>query len=150
MICDHPLTGIGPDMLSSVLPRYAFNHYKQSPYTPKFENVLGIHNDILDKATTCGVIGLGTYLWIIVTFVTFVKRRFIHIERNDRLILSGLLACLVGYLVQQQFNVIEYTITLHFWVFLAASVVLVDPTKEKDSTERIATKKQLFPKLLLL
>jgi len=143
IIRDRPLTGIGPDMLSSVLPRYAFNHYKQSPYTPKFENVLGIHNDILDKATTCGVIGLGTYLWIIVTFVTFVKRRFIRIERNDRLILSGLLACLVGYLVQQQFNVIEYTITLHFWIFLAASVVLVDPTKEKDSTERIATKKQL-------
>ena len=43
---------------------------------------LGIHNDILDKATTCGVIGLGTYLWIIVTFVTFVKRHFNRLEKH--------------------------------------------------------------------
>ena len=140
MICDHPLTGIGPDLFGSLLPRYAFHHYKQSPSTPEFENVLGVHNDILDKATTCGIIGLGTYLWIFGAFITFVKRHFNRIEKhapvsidqgNDRLILSGLLACLVGYLVQQQFNVIEYTITLHFWIFLAASIALLNPIEEK-------------------
>jgi len=155
IIRDRPLTGIGPDMLSSVLPRYAFNHYKQSPYTPKFENVLGIHNDILDKATTCGVIGLGTYLWIFGAFITCVKRHFNHLEKhtpggigqgNDRLILSGLLACLVGYLVQQQFTVIEYPITLHFWVFLAVSVVLVNSIGEKDTSAKIAKKERIFQK----
>ena len=197
MICDHPLTGIGPDMLSSVLPRYAFNHYKQSPATPEFENVLGIHNDILDKATTCGIIGLGTYLWIFGAFILFIKRHFPRSEKvavhphlnlplspppegdrgrtfspsmrgtgggiqgdsehspplvgggellRNRLILSGLLACLVGYLVQQQFNVIEYTITLHFWIFLAASIALLNPIEEKDSSARRAIKEQMSQK----
>ena len=197
MICDYPLTGIGPDLLGSLLPRYAFHHYKQSPSTPEFENVLGIHNDILDKTTTCGVIGLGTYLWIFGAFITCVKRHFHHSEKhttvsvsvcpppargrgktfpppvplaegekgggespgggaellsvsidqgNDRLILSGLLACLVGYLVQQQCNVIEYTITLHLWIFLAASIALLNPIEEKNSSARRAIKEQMSQK----
>ncbi|NUO09101.1 MAG: O-antigen ligase family protein [Candidatus Brocadia sp.] len=197
MIRDYPLTGIGPDLLGPVLPRYAFNHYKQSPSTPEFENVLGIHNDILDKATTCGVIGLGTYLWIFGAFILFIKRHFPRSEKRavhpcinlplspppegdrgrtfslavrgtgggiqgdneyspplvgggallrNRLILSGLLACLVGYFVQQQFNVIEYTITLHFWIFLAASIALVNSMEEKDSPARSAIKEQVSQK----
>ena len=123
MVRDYPLTGIGPDLLGSLLPRYAFHHYKQSPSTPKFENVMGVHNDLLDKATTSGIFGLGSYLWVIGAFILFVKKHFNRIGKhahvsidqgNDRLILSGLLACLVGYLIQQQFTVIEYTVTLHF------------------------------------
>lgn len=188
MIRDHPLTGIGPDLFGSLLPRYAFNHYRQLPSTPEFENVLGVHNDILDKATTCGIFGLGTYLWIFGSFILFMKRHFLRSEKvavyphhppfspspigagggmqgdneyspplvggirgggellHNRLILSGLLACLVGYLVQQQFNVIEYTITLHFWIFLATSIALLNPVEEKNSFARSGTKEQVSQK----
>ena len=116
------------------------------------ENVMGVHNDTPRQ---------GDYVWHFRVRKLFVGYRCIYTIRkkhfnrigkhahvsidqgNDRLILSGLLAGLVGYLIQQQFTVIEYTVTLHFWVFLAASVVIVNPTEEKDSSERIATKKQL-------
>ena len=80
MVRDYPLTGIGPDLLGSLLPRYAFHHYKQSPSTPKFENVMGVHNDLLDKATTCGIFGLGSYLWVIGAFILFVKNILIVLE----------------------------------------------------------------------
>ncbi|MCF6149640.1 MAG: hypothetical protein E3K37_13385 [Candidatus Kuenenia sp.] len=202
MIRDYPLTGIGPDLFSSLFPQYSFRYYKQSASAPEFENVLGVHNDILDKATTCGIIGLGTYLWIFGAYILYVKRYFYREKHNtsvnvsapppfttptsevektsppsffaftketergkrpggntellfagafpghDRLILSGLLACVAGYLVQQQFNVIEYPLTLHFWIFLAAGAVLLNPVVGKNSPtvntikEKTSQKKQ--------
>ncbi len=138
MFCDHPITGIGPDVVGGIFPRYAFNHYKEAPGLPPFENVLGIHNDVLDKAVTTGIVGLGSYLWIIVTFIILVKRYFKRrlfgnvLASDDRLVLAGLLACLVGYLTQQQFNVVECALTVHFWVFLAAGAVLANAGGESS------------------
>ncbi len=149
IIRDYPITGIGPDALPTLLPRYAFTYYRQTAFTPEFENVAGIHNDILDKATTSGILGLGSYVWVLVTFILFMKRHFNRTDgRNNRLILSGFLACLVGYLVQQQFNVTQHTLTLHFWVFLAAGIVLTNPEKDQstDLPIRGKTKKKTFPR----
>ncbi|MEW6680581.1 MAG: O-antigen ligase family protein [bacterium] len=62
MIADYPLLGVGPESMALVYPLYASFGFDRA------------HNDILDTAVTRGIIGLITYLWLLVSFAIFAYR----------------------------------------------------------------------------
>ena len=97
---DHPITGIGPGMLSRVLPRYA---HPESLY-PRAGHV---HNTPLQVAIERGLLGLGAWLWIWIAFA----RRGIHLWRalplgamRERRLAAGSLAAVTGFLTAGLFE----------------------------------------------
>lgn len=69
IIKDHPLTGIGPDMIGQVYP-----HYRERTAVNQLN--LHLHNVPLQIAAERGLPALAVWLWFIVTLVRdFFKRR---------------------------------------------------------------------------
>ncbi len=97
---DHPITGIGPGMLSSVLPRYA---HPESRY-PRAGH---LHNTPLQVAVERGLLGLGAWLWIWIAFVGQVLklwRRLPSGAMRERWLVTGPLAAVAGFLVAGLFE----------------------------------------------
>src|SRR5436190_1171896 len=69
IIRDHPLTGIGPDMVGQVYPHYRDKHAVN-------QLNLHLHNVPLQIAAERGLPALGVWLWFIITLVRdFLRRR---------------------------------------------------------------------------
>src|SRR5436190_4304550 len=69
IIKDHPLTGIGPDMVGQVYP-----HYRDKNAVNQLN--LHLHNVPLQIAAERGLPALGVWLWFIITLVRdFLRRR---------------------------------------------------------------------------
>ncbi|WP_223591136.1 O-antigen ligase family protein [Neobacillus bataviensis] len=80
------------------------------------------HNEYLQIAITLGTPALLTYLLFI--FVIF-RRAFKAVrqaEGNEKLILSGLIATIIGYLVQAFFNISTVPVAPIFWAILGITM----------------------------
>ena len=143
----HVLTGIGPDVLPDVYPRYQTAHF-----LAQFgrERVNGAHNILLDYLSGTGVVGLVLFLAV----VGLAAREWLgsrgEVTRDDADAAAGVwspglvtLACLasgvVAYLVQAMFNVQQIGLAFLFWLFLglvAAGAGPAEPAVVSDRTER--------------
>lgn len=100
---DFPLLGSGLNTYASIAPRYKLT--EETGYYP--------HNCYLQMAAESGVLGLGAFLWIL---ITLFRISLMNIKRiNDKFcgaVLAGLLAGLFGLLVHSFFDVDIYSLQL--------------------------------------
>ena len=66
MIKGYPFLGTGLDTFGLTFRRYMSSEYRKIAGTEA--NPIYAHNEILQVASTMGLIGLGVYLWLLVTF----------------------------------------------------------------------------------
>jgi len=121
LIKDHLFFGTGPETFA-----YSFLPYRpvELNQTAEWEFLYNkAHNEYLNIAACTGLLGLGTYLFLIGKFV------FWNIKQRDRSILqAGLFAGWVGVVVSNFFGFSVVITSLLFWLFMALSVSYYDVT----------------------
>jgi tetratricopeptide (TPR) repeat protein len=110
------MLGGGPDTFGLLFPKYRPSSWfkvRQTELTNK------AHSNILQVATTIGILGLLAYLWLIVV----VLAKAFSIYRNSgyesqKIFILALSLGVVAYLVQLQFSFMEVSSALPFWYML--------------------------------
>jgi putative inorganic carbon (HCO3(-)) transporter len=106
-----PLTGWGPDTFGLVYPRY-----QTGRWTPGFV-IDKAHSDVVQIAATQGLLGVVSYLWVLLAAVRCWWRG--RRRRDATALLGGLLA----YEITVQVNFSWVPASLPFWLLLAAAVI---------------------------
>lgn len=128
---NNPLLGTGPET-------FAFSYYK---YRPKEHNMTSewdflynkAHNEFLNYGATTGLLGLGSYLSIIITFIVwFIKNS----KFEYRILLIGLFAGWTTIHVTNFFGFSVVVVQLFFFLIPAIAFLLTGPTNDKRSTTK--------------
>ena len=120
IIKERPLLGIGPDTLSINFRRYAF---------PEFSRLIGkalanpayAHNEVLQIAATMGMVGLLSYLWLLLSYFRTVTK-FPNLHQDP--IVVGIAASITAVLVNNLFSFHTVTTATLFWLFLGFTTIL--------------------------
>lgn len=128
---DHPVTGVGPDVFPVAFPGYADERFRET-YGP-FTVANGAHNLFLNTLANLGGVGLAALLVVLGTAGVRIVRAVgtgvvgtgDELAREHRLLLGGIGAALVAYVVQACFNTQDVALSFCFWVLLGLAVSLV-------------------------
>lgn len=132
IIADNPLFGIGPEVLKMVFPRYETELFRfKEAFHVKQDRC---HNETFDVPVTKGLISFFAYLWILFTVFKIGVDKLKTASDPQKLMLAGLLAAILAYLVQNQFSFGVVAITSLFWAMWGMVTVLVGE-KEKGKEE---------------
>ncbi|MDQ4098141.1 MAG: O-antigen ligase family protein [Actinomycetota bacterium] len=124
---DHPLLGVGPDVFPVVFPAYASDRFLW--LFGAFTVANGAHNLFLNTLANQGVAGLLALLAVLATAAIRITRSWRRLQAGGetRLLLGGVTAALVAYLVQACFNTQPLSLSLCFWALLGLAVALCEP-----------------------
>ena len=113
VFCQHPLFGTGPEALSPAfvknMPPEFIKHYKGAYILAD-----KAHNEFLDIAATRGIFAL--LIWLLILLAIF--RTGFSVFGKDKPFVSALLAGILGYLVQAQFNLSLFSVTHLVWIMM--------------------------------
>lgn len=136
IIRDYPILGCGLNAFGVAFLKYQPQEYAKlegkSPITTS-----KAHNQILHTTSTCGFLGLFSFLWIV---IVSVKKYFyvIYTTLNYKIkyLLFFSLSCLVGYFIKNQFNFDEPSVFLIFWILIGIPYLVDRIEKNKISTKK--------------
>ncbi len=111
MVRDHPLTGIGLEMVPKLYPLYRLDG------APRWE-VPHLHNNLLQLAAERGLLGLASYLWLIGAFFVVAWRGLPGLSPVRRAAAGSTLIAVAGITVAGLF---EY----NFWAAVVQYLTLV-------------------------
>jgi putative inorganic carbon (HCO3(-)) transporter len=122
LILQRPIIGYGPD--THVIPMSSFNQ----EYIRTFHDRVIIdraHNNYLDIAVGQGLLGLGSYLAVVLTFLIWLRRRMVAEQAPARRLLScGIFAAFCGYLVNDFFIFSVVSVSPTFWSLMGLTFAL--------------------------
>jgi O-antigen ligase len=124
---DHPVTGVGPDAFGVAFPAYSTPRFR-TEFGP-FTVANGAHNVFVNTLADLGVVGLAAFLAVLVVGGVRIARtwRRLPADTEDRLLLAGIAAALVAYVVQACANMQELSLSTCFWALLGLAVALSAP-----------------------
>ncbi|MEP9412402.1 MAG: tetratricopeptide repeat protein [Candidatus Brocadia sp.] len=127
IIKDYPALGIGPDTIGIIYQKNLAKVFsvQESDKGFPFPRQDRIHNDILDTAVTRGIFGLGTYIWLLAAFGTYIGKNYKQLNNQNKLLVLGLLAGIICYLIQNEFSFGNTPIVMLFWVMMALCISIV-------------------------
>jgi len=113
-------------IFGSGLETFAYSYYQ---FRPKEHNLTSewdflynkAHNEYLNYLATTGIVGLGSYSIIIITFIIFILKKY-----RSNLLLISLLASYVSYLIYNFFLFSVVIIAIFFYLFPALVFVFTD------------------------
>ena len=111
---DYPLTGCGLNTYSIVVRNY--KSFEGGAIYP--------HNSYLQMAAETGLLGLGSFLWVL--FVFFRKGfRFVNNKRNP--LVLGLISGIMAFLIQSFFDTNLYSLQLVvlFWFMMGLAMAVI-------------------------
>ncbi len=83
------------------------------------------HNLLLSQLMDSGVVGLATFLWILVAFYKLVHRVLARaIDRQTEATLMAISGSVIAFVIQAQFNPMVVVLSTLFWLDLALGVAL--------------------------
>lgn len=133
IIKDYPALGIGPDTIGIVYQENlakVFSSIESDKGFP-FPRQDRIHNDILDTAATRGIFGLGTYIWLLTAFGIYIGRNYRRLNNQNKMLVLGLLAGIISYLIQNEFSFGNTPIVTLFWVMMGLCISIVKINEEE-------------------
>lgn len=114
-----PLTGWGLETFGLIFPRFQ---------SPSYHLIGGdritdkTHNEFLQITVSTGLLSLTLFWWLITTFVLRSRQSdSLPLDLDQKLLTSGYLGSLTGYLVAVQFSFSITGVALLFWLILGAS-----------------------------
>lgn len=114
MIKDHPLTGIGINTFYYVYPQYQLPEAKQ--------HLPHAHNIFLQIGAEMGLFGVVIFLWLLIR-VFKIGWEILRKAKDDylRALTIGLLASLIAFLINQEFDFmwLTHNLFVFFWILLA-------------------------------
>jgi O-antigen ligase/Flp pilus assembly protein TadD len=121
----HPIVGAGPDSFIAQYPRYAVRSSARFAGAARTDSP---HNIYLEHAASLGILGIGSYLLLIVLAYRLGLRRMKSLERADAELLGSFLALLSGYLAQGFFSIDVAALAMVGWLALAGIAAIADPS----------------------
>ena len=128
MFRDHPIFGVGLDRFGAY-----FNQYRDAKYPLLYgytQTVSNAHNVFLEYFATAGIFAGSLYL-ILILFVGF--RALFVIKKysgNEQLVVAGVVAAWLVFVVQSFISVDTLTISVWGWVLSGSIVGLSIPAKD--------------------
>ena len=127
----YPLFGSGVET-------FAYSYYQFRPaehnLTSEWDFLYNkAHNEYLNYLATTGILGLGAYSIIIITFITVILKKL----RTGNLLICTLLASYVSYLIYNFFLFSVVIIAVFFYLFPALAFVATDSAKPVTKLPRI-------------
>jgi len=107
LIENHAFVGSGPDTFALVFP----GHYENLIFDKA-------HNEYLQIAITLGIPALLLYLFILFQILLKGFKKAVTLEGQQEIIQYGLLAMVLGYLLQAFFNISVVPVAPFFWIVL--------------------------------
>lgn len=138
MTVGHPVVGVGPDGFVSAFPDYVTDQFADE--FGAFAAATDAHNVFATTAANLGLPGMAALLFV----MGAAARRIAHAWRRlgaavdarvDRLLLGGVAAGLVGYVVQACSNTQPVSLSFVAWILLAVACVLAREPSE-DARDR--------------
>ncbi|MDH5173819.1 MAG: tetratricopeptide repeat protein [Elusimicrobiota bacterium] len=122
IIKEHPLLGTGMGTFKKIHLKYQSKYLRTKKYG-RFEGLSRfIHNDYLEITTNTGILGLGTFLWLIVTLYWAGLKRLKQISESKYSpnLLIIILSSLTAVLIHSFFHYSFYlpTTSMLFWLWL--------------------------------
>jgi O-antigen ligase len=121
MIRDHPLFGVGPDNFL-----YAYRDRYLRPEAWQESALSHPHNFMLDFAARLGLMGLGTFIWIQVSFwrtAYFVMRKAKTLSIMNYALCIGLMASMIDFLAHGLVDASYFVVDLAFVFMLTLALV---------------------------
>ncbi len=118
MIADKPFFGHGLNMFMTIFQQYRSNHYLSPSYA---------HNCYLQMAAEIGIVGLITFLLLLMKFFKEMHSRIKRIYPGDKslkFLLVGLISGVLGFLVHSLFDNDLYSLKLsaQFWITMGMAI----------------------------
>jgi O-antigen ligase len=119
LIAGRPLLGYGPDTFGLAYPGF-----QSAPWVLGYPQIDKAHSEVLQVASTQGLVGVAIWLWILAAFVLAFWR--------GRTLPAGwpLIAGWAAYQVVLMFNFTALGSAFPFWIFAAAAMVQWDAFRE--------------------
>ncbi|MFH1542545.1 MAG: O-antigen ligase family protein [bacterium] len=132
ILVDYPIFGVGPEVLKMVFPRYETDLFRfKEAFHVKQDRC---HNETFDVAVTKGLVTLFVFLWLLYTFFKTGWLKTRQLDKPEALIVAGLIAAALAFLIQNQFSFGVVAITSLFWVNWALVMVIGNyPSQEEPS-----------------
>ncbi|HZY44450.1 MAG TPA: O-antigen ligase family protein [Anaerolineae bacterium] len=121
MIRDHPLFGVGPDNFL-----YAYRDRYLRPEAWQESALSHPHNFILDFAARLGLIGLGAFVWIQISFwrtAWFVLRKSKPFDLSHWSLVIGLMASMIDFLTHGLVDAAYFVVDLAYVFMLTLALV---------------------------
>ncbi len=139
IIKEHPLLGTGIGTFKKIHPKYQSKYLRIKKYG-RFEGLSRfVHNDYLEITANTGILGLGTFLWLIVTlYWTGLKRlKQINQSKYSPNLLIIILSSLTAVLIHSFFHYSFYlpATSMLFWLWLG--LLNTDGPKLEKAKENI-------------
>jgi len=139
IIKEHPLLGTGIGTFKKIHPKYQSKYLRTEKYG-RFEGLSRFaHNDYLEITADTGILGLGTFLWLIVTlyWIGLKKLKQIDQSKYSPNLLIVTLSSLTAVLIHSFFHYSFYlpTTSMLFWFWLG--LLNTDGPKLEKTKENI-------------
>ncbi|MEW6095151.1 MAG: tetratricopeptide repeat protein [bacterium] len=136
IIKEHPFLGVGPDALRMVSTKYENIEFIRSEGG---RNCLidKAHMEALDMAITRGLLGLAAYFWIIILLFIFVYKNYSSIKQENKILLVGVLAAIISYLVQNEVGFGIIGTSSLFWLLLGMAIPIGMPKPQMTKPIRV-------------
>ncbi|MDI6731781.1 MAG: tetratricopeptide repeat protein [Candidatus Margulisbacteria bacterium] len=130
IVADNPLFGIGPEVLKMVFPRYETDLFRfKEAFHVKQDRC---HNETMDVSITKGLLAFIVYIWLLYIVFKVGISKINRVNSKEHLVIAGLLAAAVSYLVQNQFSFGVVAITSLFWVIWALVMIVGENREIKE------------------
>jgi len=122
IVKEHPLLGTGIGTFKKIHPKYQSKYLRTDKYG-RFEGLSRFaHNDYLEIAADTGILGLGTFLWLIVALYWIGIKKLKQIDQPgySQNLLIIILSSLTAVLIHSFFHYSLYlpTTSMLFWLWL--------------------------------
>lgn len=130
--------GTGPDTLKFVFPATS---EELATYMGDPNMIVDkAHNEYIQMAVTTGVPALLVYLFLIVYILAVVIKAARITDKDERLLLYGLLAAILGYMAQAFFNISVVPVAPFFWILLGftygLSLYVIEEKKKSANVKK--------------
>jgi len=145
IIKEHPLLGTGIGTFKKIYPKYQSKYLRTKKYG-MFEGLSRfVHNDYLEVTADTGILGLGAFLWLIVTlcWTGFKRLKRLNQSKYSPNLLIIVLSSLIAVLIHSFFHYSFYlpATSMLFWLWLG----LLNTYDSKYDTKVDKTKRNIRP-----
>lgn len=145
-VLKEPLFGTGPDTMPISYPRYrTLDSVRRVGVYLTAEST---HNEMLDILAMKGILGLLSYLWILIVFTILAISALIKFK--DKWLIAGISLSWLSYIISNQFAFGTHPTSLLFWA-LTGSITIFYKDKSKKSfktSKKVSLIKIIFILLL--
>jgi putative inorganic carbon (hco3(-)) transporter len=139
-------------ILGSGVETFAYSYYQFRPVTANLNSEWDFlynkaHNEFLNYLATTGLLGFGTYLVLVGTFIWWNIKRFINSKLD--LLTTALLAGYISYLISNLVGFSVVITALFFFLFPSIAFVTTDSVKPLKLKLNLPTKVSKFVLLLI-